>query len=802
MTAPDRGWSLAAVFGLGGLGLFGLFGSACSTLADPGEEAECRSDAECREGEVCAVDQGRCLPGNEAAPRAHLGFEIRESEASAVQFRVEVDGCDCVIDEEANVRELALRRSRVSQTFVLEVTGESEDPDPPPDGLLRARFDLSQASRYRLSPAPISDSVTHPILTSTEVSSEPTVEPTKVGWPRHHPLDLDLASEVVLWLIDPDGKSLASRFLGFVPPRTDKNAECTVDSDCCEPKGDCNPAPNYCDTELGQCTAVGQSEWSYVYDYAEDCSRGLEGDVVLLDMSADPYVVGPPLEGATVRVRYADDLDGRLGIPTLAEPSVSECAVDTDCSVPDQYCDEASGQCYLALAGRNADGGTNTDDVGTFRTQVYTYCEQADPSVPLDRRYEITVQPKDAGPLPTVDYVVDAAFNPSSQGESGFRVARDLCVPSWGAGATVEVAVVGVPRTLVSGDPGYVCCNLACLPSSAEDVEDGPPVAPATCDGRSTAAAVRFEAPFVLEDLERWSNADCVTPHADPQGRVGSLIRTASCDSLGTPCWVDDVALGTTSSPRRYRVRVESPVGSVLASKDFELDLFDAPEAQTFSLEPRVLVTGVVDVDEVLCSRRAPGEGCAAREAMVVAERLRMPDEPDSVPGPYLHSVATYYDPVQGRDGAFILPLDPGGVYVLTALPLTGAEGGPAGYALVNLRADGPALEPVRLVLEDGVVVTLRLEGFDARTTVTPIDRGSYLTQGRTLQLHPDDPPIDLNEIGTCWSAEGAPQGCQIRRLTPQGSDLARSQVGVVRFTTRRSAQASCANRCPMAAPE
>src|SRR5690606_32841005 len=170
------------------------------------------------------------------------------------------------------------------------------------------------------------------------------------------------------------------------------------------------------------------------------------------------------------------------------------------------------------------------------------------------------------------------------------------------------------------------------------------------------------------------------------------------------------------------------------------------------TLAPRVLVTGVVDVDQVICGRRDPGEDCAAREAVVMAERLRMPDEPDgSVPGPYFHAVSTFYDPVAKRDGAFVLPLDPGGVYVVTAVPAAGAEGGPAGYTLVDLRADAPTpLEPLRLVLEDGVVVTLRLEQFESRTTVTPMDRGSYLVPGRTLQLEPTAPPIDLNEIGVC----------------------------------------------------
>ncbi len=776
------------------LGLLACVALACSSLADTPAAEECRNDADCLEGFVCAVDQGRCLPGNEAAPRAHIGFDISERVGSAVGFRVEVDACDCTIDEEENIRELALRRSRVSQLFFLATTV----PEPPPNDLVPARFEFVQASRFGQAPSPRIGFIDHPTVSEDTMAVVDTV----LRWPRYHPLDLRTPPELVLWDVEPEG-NLALRYLGLLPPRTDSSKRCDEDADCCEPQGECNPAPNFCDTRVGECTAVGQPEWTYRYAYERACSRSLEGDVVSLDL--DTYTTGAPLADANVRVRYADGLAGRFGIPTFGDlPAAerpAECSDDSECNTPDQYCDLDTSQCFLALAGRAADRGSTTDMFGTFRTDVFTYCE-AQPNAALSRRYAVTVRP--SGPRPTVEYSIDASFPPPTQPGSGFQVANELCVPDWGPGAALELELAGQPRTLAGADGEYTCCDVGCLPATAEDASAGAPPQPPSCSGRTSAGAispVTVESHFVLEDLARWTNADCVTPNPDPQGRLGSLVRTATCTTPGAPCLVEDVALGTAEGPRRYDVRFQSEPGSVLASKDFVVELGpDPPDVQVLTLPPRVLVTGVVDVDEAICARRPAGEGCAAHEAVVLAERLRLPSEADgSVPGPYLHDISTFYDPVAQRDGAFVLPLDPGGVYLVTALPPAGAEGGPAGYTVVDLRVGAAPLSPLQLVLEDGVVVTLRLEQFDPRTTVIPMDRGSYLAPGKTLQIAGAETSLDLNEIGTCWtpSPEG-PQGCKIRRLIPPGSDLARSQLGVVRFTARRSDDAQCPVRCPM----
>jgi len=782
----------------------GALALACSTLADTPDPEECRSDADCAVGQVCAVDQGRCLPGTEAAPRAHIGFDIRERAAGVLLFRVEVDGCDCIVEEEENIRELSVRRSWVSQQFFLDATVS----ETPPDGSMMdlplvARFDLTQPSRYGPDLTPQFGVIDHPTYVG-----ENEVD-TILGWPRYHPRDEDIPPDLVMWEIKPEHQlpeedetdpppDLATRFVGLVPPRTDAARPCEVDTDCCVPQGDCDPTPNFCNTAVGECSAVVAPLWTFEHTYDPRCSRALEGDVISLDVSAPELERGEKLEGATVSLRYADVAGERLGTSVFVA-----CEDDEDCGGSDQYCDPSTKECFVALAGRAADGSTATNPEGKFFTQVFTYCEARPDDVQL-RRYEVTVQPP--GPRPTVDYASDVRFNPPGASPNT-PFPSTLCVPDWGAGATLELAFEGQPRTLAGAGGEYTCCDVGCLPATADDAAEGAPTAPERCDGRTSAGAVpvvAVESHLVIDVasptwMDPWLEADCIPPSVDAQGRAGSLARTGTWSDPGAPCVVENVALGTTEEPRRYEVRFESEPGSVMASQDFVIELGpETPTLQTLSLSPRVLVTGVVNVDEAVCARRATSGDCAAREAVVMAERLRLPSEPEgSVPGPYFHSISTFYDPVAGRDGAFVLPLDPGGVYVVTALPLAGAEGGPAGFTLVDLR-ESSTLEPLKLVLGDGVVVTLRLEQFDQRSTVIPMDRGSYLVSDNALQVPGSDDLVDLNEIDACWTlAVDGPQGCKIRRLIPTGYDLVRSQVGEVRFTARRTkSPAQCSDHC------
>jgi hypothetical protein len=211
----------------------------------------------------------------------------------------------------------------------------------------------------------------------------------------------------------------------------------------------------------------------------------------------------------------------------------------------------------------------------------------------------------------------------------------------------------------------------------------------------------------------------------------------------------------------------------------------------------------VVTVDEETCEARDDPTDCTSKGAVVIAERLAMPalgerpaETNTNVPGPYFHQVSTFFDPVEMRDGAYVMPLDPGGVYVMTALPAAGEDGGPARYAIVDLRDTAEHTED--FVLEDGLLVTLDLDTFDRRSTVIPLDTGSEagLTHPGRFEAGEADPMVDLGRVGECLtSSSESPRACRIRRLTPPGSNLTLSQVGITRFKARaptRAEDTSC----------
>ncbi|MBX7083187.1 MAG: hypothetical protein K1X88_28530 [Nannocystaceae bacterium] len=781
----------------------------CSTLAPEPTPQECRDDTDCTvAGEVCAPDTNVCVPGEKLPPVADLAFDLQELEGAQVVFRAEVGGCDAETGFTAANKELTITRNQLQQTFELSVFVRTPvDPTMPTlDDLMVGEIELSQLSRLGRSPT-TTPRIDYP---TTDGADMPTLLPTTVRWPRYHPYDAMPAALAgggfVQWRSLP--AAAAPLLAMIVPPVGDA-------ANACERDDQCGPAPNFCIPTLGQCSLIGNPRFALGVQYADDCSRVLKGRLELVDPETLTPVVdgsGNPLgaAGASIRIRHADT-DGapRLGVFALGgeapEQREPQCSSDAQCIAGEQFCDPVSEQCLMALAGRSADGGTIvTDSVGAFEAPVYTYCER-EGNVGLVRSFTMTAAP--GGPVASVNYEFDVQFPPISMGQPKPEVTlRDLCVPSWGAAQQVGLALAGEPVTLLgSGEGAFRCCDIGCLPRTPEDAMAMPePTQLDTCDGRSSSGAVpsaTVEAQLVLDAQaqDAWAQAGCLTPQVGPGGVVGGLRQSVECSgALGSDatCLVPDLAAGKDGGARQYSVRIESPVGSLLGSlaTDMAVDPQTASAPVDFALPRRVLVRGRVVLDEATCAELAPADGdCGSEGAVVLAERLRMPAETaQNVPGPYYHEVQTFYDPVASRRGGYVLPLDPG-VWVVTALPLPGSQGGPADIAVLDLR-DGKDVQR-EFVLDSGVLVTLNVAGFDRSVQVLPLDRGSWRDLVHPGRVDDPAPNLDLNAIGECLSpASDPPQACRIRRLVA-AAGVSASQIGQVRFAARSDPGAgSCPN--------
>ena len=161
---------------------------------------------------------------------------------------------------------------------------------------------------------------------------------------------------------------------------------------------------------------------------------------------------------------------------------------------------------------------------------------------------------------------------------------------------------------------------MGCLPAAESDAESGPPAPLNACRGRTSAGAtptVRFEAPFIINGAtyNTWLTAGCAELDApfedtdDPQ-QVGSLRSVANCPADGDACVAEGIAVGTEDDPRTYSLRIQSPTGSVLGSRDLEIPI--SPSSLPLSpitLPQRVLVRGLVDVGESVCDDRDDSDG-------------------------------------------------------------------------------------------------------------------------------------------------------------------------------------------------
>lgn len=793
--------------------------AGCSTLEPIPKPEECTSDKDCDRtvGEVCAPDSKLCVRGDAVPPRGVLGFDIQEIQGTKVVFRVEVAGCDREVKTtgvSAN-NELTISRIELEQTFELSAYAKAPPPEGVPvtvDDLVAGEFVLSQPSRFALGTS-ASRRVSYPTL-DTEIGE--VVLPTQIRWARYHPEDAlprALADGgFVLWQTLPqDGAPL---YQMLAPPLVLETRPCEDDTDCCKVKDTCDdPAPNYCHAS-GFCTAIRDPHWEFAYQYESRCSRELAGQV--REISAD-YASTKDVEGATVALRYRDTPgDPRLGVYAIARAApgdrTSQCTGDDECVAGEQFCDpDGNGQCMLALAGRPADVGT-TFEGSAFTTEVYTYCERDPANQPVFRSFTASVTVP--GPPPPITYAFTTQFPPPPGGQepSPGLVDQPLCVLDPGPSIDASFALDGEPITLTgTGSEAWTCCDVGCLPATEDAFKDAvamggamPPTPPQTCTGATVAggvatAAISAGIELSPDDAAQWIATGCALPEVADDGTIATLRPAVQCtDDVEATCSAAGVALAADGSPRTYALRVETPPGSLVGSirRQVVVDGASGSFATTVELPRRVRVSGRVRLDDATCERvGAEDAGCGAEAAVVLAERLRMPGESaQNVAGPYFHEVDSFFDPVTLQRGRYILPLDPG-VYVVTALPASGAQGGPADVRIVDVR-DGVDTS-LDLVLRQGILVTLNMCAgkdpstcFDRRTQVIPLDRGTWVG----LE-HPGRPgeSIDLNAIGECLTppVEGD-QACKIRRLIP-GASLSAGQVGQLRFTARSSTTgASC----------
>jgi hypothetical protein len=809
-----------------------LLGLGCSTLAPKPAEVECFTNEDCvtsfGEGFVCDVDV--CRDGSESPPLTYIGLDLQEVAGGQAQFRTEIEGCDRELADldDSTIEVLSVPRREVAQQLALAVYDQAVVGDESPP-LIASAHTITQGSRFAR------DELRRQV-TYAPMDEDEEEEFIVVSWPRYHE-DNDLPSYLgeggyLVWETQPlpldEGvQARALRYQMLSPPVVEvvegEERPCVTDLDCCEDPEDCDEddVRNACITSLGACRDPFDVTYTYTYLYEDGCDRELGGRGVTVDTQLNE--LGPLPTGTSVTIRHADPTPEEaaaclevsptapceaLGLlrldPTPVADRAPECTSDGECA-EGLRCDIETSQCELPLGGLTAWAGTTTESatglLGQVDARVYTYCEEViNSSEQLPRVFDVTITPPESLGAPQVTLRANASFTPlqagGQGGEAGF--GGDLCVPSMGELEDVALSLSGAPRELVEG---YTCCDVDCLPRTADDAAIGTPEPRTQCAGATSGstASFRAETPLVLDAdvLERLNDgrSACIPIEAAPDGTVGVLRRSGACGALdmdGSASPQCDLELPAGEDGQRdYALRIETPVGSVSGSRDMTLTVTADAGTTVVDVElpDRILVRGRVSVGG--CNREQETDGdCGSPGAQVLAERLRMSGESiDNVPGPYFHQVSTFHDPTAeagAQDGAYVLPLD-AGVWVMTALPDSGTDGGPARLFIVDLR-EAEATTDRDFELDEGILVTVDVSSFDRRSQIIPLDTGSWRLPTSAQLFHPDrmgqaDELLDLGAPGECLSTDET-TGCRIRRLIG-GSSLPPTQLGQVRFTTR-----------------
>jgi len=554
----------------------------------------------------------------------------------------------------------------------------------------------------------------------------------------------------------------------------------------CSSHEDCESYPNLCiDLDEGnQCSTSPGSDWSFTVAATNECHRTLSGQVVTVQ---DDKLVG--LDGIKVELAYAKDPAVPVGLAPIAVPdAVLPCSEDGDC-LAGQLCDAARQICVLDLGGRKAAksvisgvtplGETVVD--GEFELLAYTYCEEG--PVP-SREFTLSTTGGASAGLPDMSYTFEQTFPDSPEGSvSPVEPPGKVCLPDWRDVDEVTIEPKGDAVTLLGqGDAVWKCCSTSCLPTSDEDLAH-PPIEETGCFGAAgpdSRPTLRFEARLSMADVEGWEALGCLPVQPREEGIAGKLtVEVNSCTE--SPCTFA-LGPGPEGASVAYRLRVEPPVGSVFRSTVHDVRLVNGSFG-LIPLEHRPLIRGVVELPESLCDQDA-GD-CGAERAVVMAERLRMPDEdPEVNPGPYFYWAETVFDPTTPTHGAFVLPVNPG-VYVFTVLPAGVRNGGPAPFQVINMLEESE--KELEITLDLGVTVSMRMRDFDRDASVLPLDTGTWSGIG-----HPADPDkrkLDLNDPDECYPVGGT-QGCRIRALVREEARLLLNQVDETGFIARKGSAA------------
>ncbi|GEM_PF-3267953 len=736
--------------------LLSLFG--CSSLAPRGLQAECEVDADCAGGLICDLSQGGICVALDQPALSTLAFRIEESSGPARGgMTSDLRACDQGVAIDTKTAELHFdARSTLVGSYAVDVVSTHT----PQGGCNAASCPGGDCGRAE------SDQEG---LCTTPMAARIRFRPSsRLGWAAGSGVEISYPTA-----IEDDSEALNYDPIAFpraLYPESFDLAGATIE----DPLPGLNPglptllrieeeqhATFYRALDLRAVETADPERGSLRIVRNRACDMGFRGRVRLLDSD-----VG--IEGATLVATFAEALAPLSALLTHPGDLSAACTDHADCAVG-WACNLVHQRCGLDLSGKLAgEVMTSQDSDGVFGSlgldplKIYGYCEDGYGS----RMLNMELRPPAGIALPSVQFRTELAMPPPQvPGQTETRaIPADACFPRWEPGRNYPIDVVGAPIPVHLDDKvlGY-CCNVGCLASPDPVV-----------DNCVEVETLRFETALALPDnsarrtsrLAQWESDGCLPLRVD-EGVIGHYAPDRVCDDEQSQSCTVLLTEGEVDSIRDYRIAVTQRVGSLFRSKVYHQKISaNTSELTPIILEERSRIQGKVS----LCDPEIPAaeQTCEVANASVMAERLQMPGDQDVL-------APNFFEATTGDDGNFVLPLDPG-VYVVTALPPPGKQGGPAGFEILDLRETPSGPYPLDFALQAGLTVTINLEEFEPNASLLPIDWGTW---NRSGLVDPLGDVRDLNDPSTCYGADG----CRIRRL--RRSSVSQLLNKRVQFTVR-----------------